>query len=191
MQSVVAGGVAFGVAAALPAGLAGWAVGGIAGASSGAASYGAGCALGSACSWTGLAESTALGGVLGAALGAVVGGSSEDLQAQAEAAQTRADDIHGWHMNRPSTYPSTEDPIAFKQRMVAVVKTDAEDVAGGGQRDLSPGQGLVPKAVGVSFDFCDLCELFIQETGGIITSPKTAVWPQFGSAPADPEYYKD
>lgn len=48
-----------------------------------------------------------------------------------------------------------------------------------------------PEAIGTSMDFCDLCELFIQETGGIITSPRTAYWPQFGSAPQDPAYFED
>jgi hypothetical protein len=47
-------------------------------------------------------------------------------------------------------------------------------------------QGLIPYSMGTSKDFCDLCELFIQETGGIITGPRTAIWPQFGGPEIDP-----
>jgi hypothetical protein len=100
--------------------------------------------------------------------------------------------------------------------MVAVVETDGPSVVGGGARDLNPDQqdmidpetemaakmprahgeetavtgavnhGLIPHSIGTSMDFCDLCELFIQETGGIITGPRTAVWPQFGGPEIDP-----
>ncbi|MFI7399676.1 RHS repeat-associated core domain-containing protein [Streptomyces sp. NPDC049541] len=131
----------------------------------------------------------------------------------AERAATRAQEIQDKHLNRA---PKQPDTIAHKQRMVAVVETDGPSVVGGGARDLNPDQqamidsgtemaakmprahgeetavtgavnhGLIPHSIGTSMDFCDLCELFIQETGGIITGPRTAVWPQFGGPEIDP-----
>lgn len=113
------------------------------------------------------------------------------------------------------------DTIAYKQRMVAVVTTDGRSVVGGGVRDLTPAQrdmlgkgeipgkllrehgevtavteavlsrGLIPRAIGTSMDFCDLCELFIQETSGIITGPRTAIWPQFGGPEVDPSLLEE
>ncbi|MGW2239474.1 RHS repeat-associated core domain-containing protein [Streptomyces sp. NPDC001759] len=131
----------------------------------------------------------------------------------ADRAATRAQEIQDKHLNRA---PKQPDTIAHKQRMVAVVETDGPSVVGGGARDLNPDQqamidpqtemaakmprahgeetavtgavnhGLIPQSIGTSMDFCDLCELFIQETGGIITGPRTAVWPQFGGPEIDP-----
>jgi hypothetical protein len=50
---------------------------------------------------------------------------------------------------------------------------------------------LIPESIGTSRDFCDLCESFIQETGGIITGPRTAIWLQFGGPEIDPLLTKE
>lgn len=100
-----------------------------------------------------------------------------------------------------------DDPIAFKQRTVAVLETDeGVNVVAGGGRDLSPAQralqsenevlarlpgqhaeitaikdaqarGLTPKTLGTSRDICSECQQFIIQSGGSITGPRSARWP--------------
>jgi RHS repeat-associated protein len=67
------GAAAEGAAMLLPESMAGWAAGGISNAAGGAASYGVGCAVGAECSFSGLAESTAIAGGIGAVFGAFGG----------------------------------------------------------------------------------------------------------------------
>ncbi len=85
--------------------------------------------------------------------------------------------------------------------------TDAGDIVAAGGRDLSPAQramlgpgetaaklpgahaevtalegaaqaGAKPQALGVSRPICDACKATIEESGGTLTSPTTAVWEQ-------------
>ncbi|GAA4609538.1 hypothetical protein GCM10023107_92100 [Actinoplanes octamycinicus] len=52
---------------------------------------------------------------------------------------------------------------------------------------LKDGQDV--RAVGSQREFCNLCELFVRESGGIVHSPHTATWPNgFGGSIIDPRY---
>jgi RHS repeat-associated protein len=100
------------------------------------------------------------------------------------------------------------DPIAQTQRTTAVLETNTGRIAAGGVRDLTPAQrraavaggdqparlpgahaevtalkaaersGATPQAIGTSRNICPACRDYIQSKGGVVTGPRTAVWPK-------------
>jgi hypothetical protein len=101
------------------------------------------------------------------------------------------------------------DAIAQEMRVTAVLDTSAGRVVGSGGRDLSPAQrallqagerynvapgvhgevtvilgarqvGARLRAIGTTADFCPACIDYIEQSGGVITGPRTAEWPQSG-----------
>ena len=113
-----------------------------------------------------------------------------------EALSARANEVH-----------SVLHPIAQQMRTTAALATDeGTTIIGGGASDLTPPQrailgpgemasalpgehaeitvlqaasdnGLTPRALGVTRTICPACQAAIEESGGILTSPTTAIWP--------------
>jgi hypothetical protein len=99
------------------------------------------------------------------------------------------------------------DEIAQAQRTAAALDTTAGRIIASGGRDLNPAQreavelageivgtlpkehaeitalakarelGATPKALGVTREICIECAKAIKKSGGVLTSPTTAVWP--------------
>jgi RHS repeat-associated protein len=113
-----------------------------------------------------------------------------------EALVARAEQIHG-----------ALDTTAQGMRTTAVLDTSAGRIVASGGRDLTPGQkallqagemfnnapgvhaevtaitgarqiGAQLQAIGTTRDFCPFCIDYIEQSGGVITGPRTAVWPQ-------------
>ena len=124
---------------------------------------------------------------LGAGLAGAGGASSGLLM--------RASQVHG-----------ALDRIAQSQRTTAVLQTSTGRIIASGSRDLTPGQLRIlsaaetgamvpgahaeitaltvaralsqsPQAMAVTRAICPQCANFIQSTGGILTSPRTVIWP--------------
>ncbi|MGD0094729.1 MAG: RHS repeat-associated core domain-containing protein, partial [Planctomycetota bacterium] len=143
-----------------------------------------------------------VGGLLDSAAGRV------PTQAQAANLAKRADEIHD-ALNLPKP-----DPIAAQNRTTAVLETDKGTLVAG-RRPLSPSQRAAlrpdevnasvpnldaeqatvlnagtanaqPKALGSSRTICPDCKNLIKSSGGVVTGPRTAVWPDKGvqAAPA-------
>jgi hypothetical protein len=99
-----------------------------------------------------------------------------------------------------------DDEIAEGMRTTAVLDTSAGRVVAGGGVDLSPAQraalgagemaakapgvhaevtsilgarsiGARLQALGTTREFCPACADYIEQSGGVITGPNTAVWP--------------
>jgi hypothetical protein len=116
-------------------------------------------------------------------------------RAAAKALAERAEEIH-----------KILDKTARGMRTTAVLDTSAGRIVGGGGVDLTPAQraalqpGEIPakapgvhaevttilgarqmgaqlRAIGTTRDFCPFCIDYIQQSGGVITGPRTAVWP--------------
>jgi hypothetical protein len=98
------------------------------------------------------------------------------------------------------------DPIAQEMRTTAVLETNLGRIIAGGTRDLAPVQrgllaegeiatqapgihaeitalwaaarlGATPRGIAVSRVICPRCAAAIEASGGRLTSPKTAAWP--------------
>ncbi len=98
------------------------------------------------------------------------------------------------------------DGVAQSKRTTAVLETSSGRLVAGGGRDLAPAQrgllgpgetaarapglhaettlleeaartGALPRALGASRPFCPACRAAIEDSGGILTGPRTAVWP--------------
>lgn len=124
------------------------------------------------------------------------GNVAEPVAAKGAGLEARAGQIHG-----------ALDPIAANLRTTAVLRTSGGDVVAGGARDLTPAQrallgpgetaarlpgahaevtaiqhaqkaGLSPEAMAVTRAICPLCAEAIEASGGVVTSPITAVWPR-------------
>ncbi|WP_438023101.1 RHS repeat-associated core domain-containing protein [Sorangium sp. So ce233] len=109
--------------------------------------------------------------------------------------------------SRAAQVHSALDPIAQAQRTTAVLDSTAGRIVAGGARDLTPAQraallpgeipgylprahaeitaletaralGGTPQALGVTRAICPACQTAIEESGGLLTSPNTAVWPR-------------
>ncbi len=145
-------------------------------------------------------EGSGLFGVEEAAAGAgtAAGGAASGTAAEGAEASlvARAEQIHG-----------ALDTTAQGMRTTAVLDTSAGRVVASGGRDLTPGQrallqagemynvapgvhaevtaitgarqiGAQLRAIGTTRDFCPFCIDYIEQSGGMITGPRTAVWPQ-------------
>jgi RHS repeat-associated protein len=115
--------------------------------------------------------------------------------------ESRAKEVHGVLLEQD---PSG---IAHRQRTTAVLRTDKGDIISGGKRDLSPAQrkalkpGEIPsklvgedaeitalteakrrgaklRAIATTRDFCPACRKALEESGAIISGPRTAYWPE-------------
>ncbi|KYF61036.1 type IV secretion protein Rhs [Sorangium cellulosum] len=109
--------------------------------------------------------------------------------------------------SRAAQVHSALDPIAQAQRTTAVLDSTAGRIVAGGARDLTPAQraallpgeipgylprahaeitaletaralGGTPQALGVTRAICPACQTAIEASGGLLTSPNTAVWPR-------------
>ena len=116
--------------------------------------------------------------------------------AGAEALARRAGEIH-----------RVLDPLAQMQRTTAVLDSTAGRIVTGGARDLTPAQraallpgeiagklpgahaevtalhtarqlGGTPRSMGVTRAICPACRAAIEQSGSVLTSPTTAVWPK-------------
>ena len=126
-----------------------------------------------------------------------VGGGEVAAEAAEEVGlATRAAQVHG-----------ALDPIAQGMRTTAALDTTAGRIIAGGARDLSPAQravllpgeiagklpgahaeitalgkaaelGATPQSMAVTRIICPQCAAAIEESGGVLTSPTTAEWPQ-------------
>jgi len=119
-----------------------------------------------------------------------------EAEARATAFATRAREFH-----------SALDHIAQGMRTTAVLETDAGRIVAGGGRDLDPVQrarlnegefgaklprthaeitaleyaaknGMRPRALAVTREICPDCVTAIEQSGGRLTSPTTAIWPK-------------
>ena len=108
---------------------------------------------------------------------------------------------------RAQQFHSALDSVAQEMRTTVALDTSAGRVIAGGGRDLTPGQrallqagemyntapgvhaevtaitgarqiGAQLRAIAATRDFCPFCIDYIQQSGGVITGPNTAIWPQ-------------
>jgi hypothetical protein len=123
------------------------------------------------------------------------------------AASTAATTAESSLAARASQIHGVLDEIAQTQRTTVVLRTSGGDIVAAGGRDLTPAQralltahetpakmpgthagvtalthaeraGLTPEGMGVSRPICPDCVRTIQESGGVLTSPTTAIWPK-------------
>ena len=140
-----------------------------------------------------------IGSIAGLGVGMLMGVGGEEVAAEAAeevGLATRAAQVHG-----------ALDPIAQGMRTTAALDTTAGRIIAGGARDLSPAQravllpgeiagklpgahaeitalgkaaelGATPQSMAVTRIICPQCAAAIEESGGVLTSPTTAEWPQ-------------
>ena len=147
------------------------------------------------------------GAVLGAAITGVFQTASAGIQMLGNVARAARSALLA---DKVSEIHGALDPIAQGRRTTAVLSTDMGDIAAGGARDLTPAQrataarvgattaaspgahaevtaleharamGARPDALAVSRPICPNCQQAIQQSGGTVTGPTTAVWRKGG-----------